>query len=479
MSDAGGPAVGVDPSTGSQAERRVVGHTKWTFGQGYLVAALLLVSICNYADRGILALVQEPLKAELGLRDADLGLISGPAFAMLYALAGIPLARLAERVDRVRLLAAMTAIWSAFTALCGVAGNLASLIAFRLGVGFAEGGGVPISHSLLSDSFRLRQRGLAMAVLSAGQPAAAMLTPVVAAYVASVWGWRTTFFVIGLPGLLLALLVITTLRDPRTAPARKEAAATPHSLIADLRWLFGNRSYAWLYVAGAFMGMGNGGVGVFLVSFIMREHERTLLEAGTVMGFIGLMGLLGTIVGGYLADRFTGARGRSYPLVCAIGAFVAALMYWLAFAQAAWSGAMAFLLLAGIATDIKNGPNFAAVQNIPPPRMRATAAAIYMTGPTLIGFSIGPPLTGFLSDHFAAAQFASAGGGSFEALCSAGGAAVGAASAACADASAAGLTRALMIVNLAYVASAFAFWRCSRHFMPYEMDDPAPEARPA
>jgi len=444
------------------------GRRFWTPYQTGLVAMLLAVSICNYMDRGILPLLQELIKADLQLRDGDLGLLSGPFFAGFYALSAIPMARLSEHVNRVRLLAGIMAGWSALTALCGTAANLTSLIAFRLGVGFAEGGCVPISHSLLSDNFPIRQRGFAMAILSAAQPAAAIITPMLAATIATIWGWRAAFVVIGLCGVILAIPVLA-LREPREHRLASSKPRVPTSLGADVRWLFANRAYRWLFVAGAFMGMGNGGVGVFLISYMMRAHDRTLVEAGGMLGLLGAMGLLGTMVGGYAADRLAGPRARSYPLVCAAGAAAAGLLYLAAFAQSAWLPAIGLLLVAGIATDLKNGPNFAAVQNIALPRMRATAAGIYMLGPTLIGFGIGPPLSGFLSDAFASNLFPST-SGSFDALCRVAPVAQDVA-AACGSASANGLTYALTIATLAYFGAAIAFYISSRTFAPYVETD--------
>ena len=441
------------------------GRRFWTRYQSFLVAVLLSVTICNYIDRGILPLLQELIKADLNLRDSDLGLLSGPFFASFYALSAIPMARLAERVNRVRLLAGIMTLWSGLTALCGMASNLAALIAFRLGVGFAEGGCVPITHSLLSDNFPLRQRGLAMAVLSAAQPAAAVITPIIGATIATIWGWRAAFVTMGLCGILLAVPVLF-LREPRDKPsATGKLLPSRSSLMTDVRWLFANKAYRWLFIAGAFMGMGNGGVGVFLISYMMRAHERTLVEAGSVLGLLGAMGLLGTLVGGYLADRLSGERGRSYPLVCAVGALAAGVLYLTAFAQSAWLPVFGLLLMAGIATDLKNGPNFAAVQNIAPPRMRATAAGVYMLGPTLIGFSVGPPLSGFLSDAFAARLFASP-EGSYDTLCRASTVA-DQVQQMCSAASAQGLTYALLIATLTYFAAAFAYWMCSRTFAPH------------
>jgi MFS transporter, Spinster family, sphingosine-1-phosphate transporter len=448
--------VPADPAVALQASRR------WTGRQTLVLALLLCASIFNYVDRQILPVLQELVKADLALSDGQLGLITGPAFAIFYSLAGLPIARIAERVNRARLLGGAVALWSGMTALCGAATSLPMLVAARFGVGLGEGGCVPTSHSLLSDTFPTRQRGMAMAVLSTAQPAAGVLTPLVGGFVAHLYGWRAAFVTLGVLGLLLALAIFVTLRDPRrTAAATPDAE--PQRFGTDLRWLLRSRAFVWLFVAGGFMGIGGAGVTVFLVSFIMRVHELTLVQASSILAANGLMGLIGTFIGGYFADRYAGARGRSYPLVCAVGALLSAALYLLSFAQSSWTLAAALLLAAGIATDLKNGPNYAAVQNLVPSRMRATAAAVFMLAATLIGSGVGPPLAGVLSDHFAQAAF---GSGDFAALCRGSGGL--AESARCRLASAQGLETALRIVACSYFGAAFAFYMCSRSFRPHE-----------
>ena len=190
---------------------------QWRPYQIYLVGLLLLVTVSNYLDRIVIGVLQEPIKIELGLTDRQLGLLTGPAFALFYSVAGIPVARLAERANRAHVLGAAIAVWSVMTALCGTAKNYAVLLLCRVGVGMGEGGCIPVSHSLLADNFSMRQRGVVMSIVSAAPSVATILAPIIGGLVAEYYGWRMAFLIVGLPGLLLAVLVWFTIREPRTA----------------------------------------------------------------------------------------------------------------------------------------------------------------------------------------------------------------------------------------------------------------------
>jgi len=459
------------PTAGSSEESGSGRPRRWTRRQILVLSLLLLATIFNYVDRQILPLLQELVKADMALSDSQLGLITGPAFAIFYAISGLPIARLAERFNRVTLMGGVVALWSGMTALCGAAMNVPMLMAARFGVGLGEGGCVPVSHSLMSDTFSARQRGFAMSILSTAQPIAGVMTPLAAGYIAYNYGWRAAFIVIGSLGLVLAATIVLSLRDPRAKSTPNAVPRPlPESFRKDFVWLFRNRAYVWLFVAGAFMGIGNVGIGTFLASVVIRAHSLTLAEASSFLALNGLMGLIGTFIGGYLADRFAGDRGQSYPLVCSAGALLAGIIYLIAFVQGNWIAAASFLLAAGIATDLKNGPNFAAIQNLAPSRMRATAAAVYMLAATLIGSGVGPPLAGVLSDYFANVAY----GGGFAEQCTATG--LSAQLEKCKAASAEGLVSALKSVAFAYFASATAFYMCSRS---YRVIDDGPTAGPA
>lgn len=427
----------------------------WRPYQIYVVGLLLAVTVCNYLDRIVLGVLQEPIKHELHLSDSQLGLLTGPAFALFYSLSGIPAARLAERFNRSSLLAAAVGVWSVMTALCGVAQNFVTLLLFRIGVGAGEGGCIPVTHSVLADYFTPRQRGFVMSVVSSAPPLASILAPIVGGVVAENWGWRAAFLVLGVPGIVFALLVKFTLKEPRASKPGAVSERKPATFMADLKWLMKNQAFVMVFIGGAFVGIANAGIAGFTVSFLLRTHHLTLSQAGGIVGLTGLTGLGGALLGGILADRFADDRGRSYVLVPALGSGLAAVAFGAAFWIGDWRIAMPFLLLAAVAYNMKNGPLYAAIQNIVPSTMRATGAAVFMVAATVVGSTVGPLLTGVISDTVAAHRFPTL-MGSFQAACPGGKAPAGAAdalSAACAQSSAAGLQVALIVMSATFLIS--------------------------
>lgn len=436
----------------TEAAGSTVPKLQWRPYQIYVVALLLLITVCNYLDRIVIGVLQEPIKAELGLSDKQLGLLTGPAFALFYSVAGIPVARLAERVNRGGLMAVVVAVWSLMTALCGTAKNFASLLVFRVGVGMGEGGCIPVSHSLLADNFSMRQRGIVMSIVSSAPSIATIMAPIVGGLVAEHYGWRMAFLVVGLPGLAIALLTWFTLKDPRTA---KPASERPKSSFSkDLKWLVSSRAFVNLFVGGAFIGAAYSGITAFTVSFLMRSHGLSLSEAGGLVGLSGLLGLAGNFIGGFVADRFADDRGRSYLITPAVGGVLTWALYLAAFRIGDWAVAMPCLLAAAVAYNLKNGPIYASVQNVAPGHMRATASAVFMFGATVLGSMTGPLLAGVVSD--AAANSAFKGVGGFLSACPGGRAPAGAGEAlagACASASAVGLQTALAVVCTGFLIS--------------------------
>jgi predicted MFS family arabinose efflux permease len=431
----------------------------WTPTQIYSLALLILLNLSNYLDRTIIGILQQPMKSELRLEDWQLGIISGPAFALFYSLAGVPIARLAERINRVRLLAVALAIWSSMTALCGAAVNFLHLVIARIGVGAAEGACTPSSHSLIADIFPPRQRGIAMSFLTTSIPIAQLLAPIIGGVIATTWGWRAAFAVVGLPGIALAALIFFTMKEPRDTPGQARAQA-PSSFLADMRLLLSDRAFVWLFAASAFMGQSITSTNIFTASYFVRQYELSLTEVGTIVGVgSGLAGLVGTFIGGTLADRYAGQYGRSYPIVCGIGALLAAVFFTIVFTRDVWYVALPFLLLANVSTDMKNGPNFAAAQNLAPAHMRATASAVLMIAAICLGSGLGPLILGVISDSVASASFPAA-LGTFSELCVGGRAADGAANdlvTACARASAAGLRGGLMAPCATFVLAGICF----------------------
>ena len=435
----------------------------WTPMQIWVLVLLVLVNISNYLDRGVIAILQEPIKADLQLADWQLGMISGPAFAILYSFAGIPAARIAEKMNRITVLSIAVTVWSAMTALCGAAQSYTHLLLARLGVGAGEGACTPVSHSLVSDSFPPHQRGMALAILTTSIPLAQLMAPLIGGVIAMQYGWRAAFLVVGLPGIAIAILLRLTLKEPRHDPSNTLVTRTaPNSgrFIDDLKLLFSIRSFVWLWFAAMFLGQAIGATNTFTASYFLRQYDLTLAQVGAVMAVgLGAAGLVGTFLGGYLADRYAGVYGRSYPLVCMVAAIGAGLMFTATFTSPTWQIAVAFLLVANIMNDLKNGPIYAAVQNMAPGHMRSTATAIIMVGVIVLGTGMGPLIVGVISDVVAAGHFPDT-LGAYATTCPGGrplpGAAEGMA-AACKAASAAGVRAGLLSACATYALAAPCF----------------------
>jgi predicted MFS family arabinose efflux permease len=435
----------------------------WTGRQISVLATLILVNIFNAIDRGILSILQQPIKEDLLLSDWQLGILSGPAFAALYSVAGVPIARLADRGNRSLILAIAVSFWSMMTALCGLAQSYIHLLLCRIGVGGGEGACTPTTHALISSHFSARQRGFAMAVLTTSIPIAQMLAPLLGGYATAMWGWRTAFLIAGLPGLLVAVLVFFVLREQPGEEDQERKQAASGSYWANVKQLLSYRPYLFLCLASVFMGQALSTTNAFSASFFMRQHGFTVAEAGWVMAAgLGIAGFTGTMLGGYLSDRFAGQHGRSYTYVCALAAALGATFFFLTFRVESAALAVVFVLLANVSTDLKNGPNFAAAQNLAPPHMRATASAFMMVGVHLIGSSSGPVILGLVSDSFAAGAFPEA-LGDFAQQCH--GALESRPQAVidgCAEASAYGLGKALIIPCISYCLSALFFFASGR-----------------
>ena len=435
----------------------------WTPMQIWVLFLLALVNISNYLDRGVLSILQEPIKEELLLADWQLGLISGPAFALLYSISGIPAARIADRFDRITVLSIAITIWSGMTARCGAATSFAQLALARIGVGAGEGACTPVSHSLISDHFPPRQRGMALSILTTSIPMAQLVAPLIGGVIAMQYGWRTAFVVVGLPGIAVALLLRLTLTEPRNdaanqmaAPARKDAGRFRD----DLRLLFGNRAFVWHWLGATFLGQAIGATNMFTASYFLRQYDLTLAEVGAIIAAgLGAAGLVGTFLGGWLSDRFAGEYGRSYPWVCAIAATGAGLMFTGVFTSASWQIALGFLLIANIMNDLKNGPVYAAVQNMAPTHMRSTATAIVLVGAIALGTGMGPMIVGVVSDLAAAGHLPDA-LGAYSRVCPGGKPLPELAQqlgTACAEASAAGIRSGLLAACLTYALAAPCF----------------------
>lgn len=386
----------------------------------YPLIILFLIYTLNFLDRQIVNILAEPIKRDLHLADWQLGSLTGLAFATFYATLALPIARLAERHDRVRIIAASTVVWSLFTGLCGIAGNFLQLFLARIGVGVGEAGCTPASHSLISDYVPREKRASALATFSLGIPAGSLIGMTVGGLIADSFGWRAAFLVVGIPGVVLGLVALFTLPEPRrSAPSTVEAASSP-TLRQALGELRGNRTYIWLTAAMAAMSFVTYGHFAFLSSFFLRNHGDGLAHMsdmvgasiGLSLGAVGFMGMslglifgifgaIGTWLGGAMTDRAAREDVRAYTTVPAIAAFLLPLSMLATYYVAAVPAALALLSVPILLQGIYYGPLFASVQSLVQPRTRATAAAILLFFANLIGLGLGPLTVGMLSDLFA------------------------------------------------------------------------------
>ena len=420
--------------------------------RAYVLGALLVVFTFNFVDRILLGVVQESIKHDLGVSDFQLGLLGGPAFAILYTLAGIPIARYAERGNRITIIAIGAAVWSVMTAACGFAQNFLQLVAARIGVGIGEAACTPPAHSVISDYFPASRRASALAIYSLGIPIGTMLAATGGGWLAANVDWRAAFWILGAPGIVVALILKLTVREP---PRAGPATATP-SFGETLATLAAKPSFWHMAAGGALMAFVGYSTAQFMVSYIVRNYAMGVEQASYAFGAIaGFAVAIGTFSGGFFCDRLSHRHPRVYSWLPTIGVLLALPLYLLSFWQTSFWPAFAILMVAPIFHYLYLGPGFAVVQSIAPPRMRATATALLLLIINLIGYGLGPPIMGALSDYFANSELAPL--GLSVAACKA-----DSAVAACAPALAHGLKYAMMSVVSILFWPALHFWLAGR-----------------
>jgi MFS family permease len=370
----------------------------------YVLIVLLIVYTFNFVDRVVLGILVAPIKSELHLTDTELGLIGGTAFALFYTSLGVPVGWLADRANRVWIMTVALALWSAFTALCGLAQGFPGLFLARLGVGVGEAGGVAPAYALLADYFPPRARARALGGYSLGIPLGSALGLLLGGYIATRFSWRTAFFTLGIAGVMLAPLLAATIREPqRGAYDRHTRPGTSPSLGEVTRKLAGKRGF-WLLSLGAGCGSIMGyGLLFWLPSFFQRSYGMTLLEASRLLGALLLIGgIAGLTIGGYLADRYGQRSPAAYALIPAL-AFAGVLPCY-ALGMSLPMGPLAFVcyLIPAALQLAWLGPIVTAIQHLVPASMRALAAALFLFINNLLGLGLGSLLLGFASDHLAA-----------------------------------------------------------------------------
>ena len=373
-----------------------------TAGRTYVLALLTLVYTFNHIDRQILVILLEPIKADLKLDDTQLGLLSGLAFAAFYATLGIPIAMWADRGDRRTIISLALAIWSGMTALSGLAHNYWHLLLARMGVGVGEAGGTPPATSIISDLYSPNERATALGIYTTGIGIGILAGFIIGGFVYEAWGWRAAFFIAGVPGLLLALLVRFTLKEPvrGAVEARTDAGAAP-SLRETLAFIGGQTSFLFLLAGCCLICVSANAFLVFTSSHLQRTYDVGPGDVAIPLGIlIGGAGGIGAVLIGRLCDRLSERDLRWRPWTIAVCAALALPFAWM-FLQApsielayAWNLVPSFigLIYASIA--------YTASQELVGLRMRSFASAFMLFCLTLIGIGGGPTLAGWLSTHF-------------------------------------------------------------------------------
>ncbi|CAN5591896.1 MFS transporter [soil metagenome] len=410
----------------AQANAPSSGKPLYSNGYKATVLGLLLATYTfNFIDRTIIATIGQAIKVDLKLTDTQLGLLGGLYFALLYTLLGIPIARMAERWNRVSIISISLVVWSGFTALCGSAGSFAQLALYRFGVGVGEAGCSPPSHSLISDYYTPKQRASALSIYSFGIPLGTMFGAIIGGWLAQEFSWRVAFVIVGLPGIILAIIVKLVIKEP----ARGHSELKEHPLEAEdvvveppkpvfslanefreiwavMKTLFGKWPVLNMMLGVTIASFGSYGSGAFVPSYFVREFHLGYAQVGLITGVVaGFSAGIGTLVGGFLGDWAGRRSARWYALVPAIGLLIATPIYIIAYLQTDWQTTALILLIPGIFHYVYLAPTFGVVQNSVEPRRRATATALLFFFLNLIALGGGPVFTGWLIDHLAQHNF--------------------------------------------------------------------------
>lgn len=368
----------------------------------YVLILLTIVYAFNFIDRQILVVLSESIKIDMGLSDSQLGMLTGFAFAVFYVTMGIPIARLADSSNRRNIVAGAITIWSGMTAASGLAQNYIQLLLARIGVGIGEAGGSPPSHSIISDYYPAKERGRAMSFYSMGVYIGVFVGFGLGGLINQYFGWRVALFSVGLPGLLIALLVRYTIREPIRGMADGNTNVQKSSFKETLSALWALTSFRYFSIAAAMAAFVSYGIGNFLPSFLIRSHGFDSLQVGTsLMLTTGIGGAIGTYMGGYFADKFGERDIRWYLWVPAIPAIIVPPLNVAAMFVGGSDMSLALIFLATTFGALYLGPTIAITHTLVSPGMRAMASAVLFFILNLIGLGLGPLSVGVASDLLA------------------------------------------------------------------------------
>jgi MFS family permease len=364
----------------------------------YVLGLLTIVYALNFLDRTIFNVLIEPIKKEFLLSDTTMGLLAGFGFVLFYSLLGIPIARVADRINRRNIVALALAFWSAMTFLCGMASSVATLALARIGVGIGESAGTPASQSIIADLFDKNERPRALGVYAVATYLGVFLGYFIGGYVNQRYGWRMAFFAAGLPGIALAAILWLTVSEPKRGGAMAETfVAEP--LAPTLRFLVSQRSFVIVLVGFCLTTYTNYATAAWIPPFLARVHHLTSAEIGTYAGtFKGLFGMAGTLVGGFVVAQISRRDDRWKLWAPAITSGLAGPVFALCMLTPDFTTMVAALAATSFLVGFHLGPIFAIAQTVARPSMRALASAIVILTATCFGQGVGPLAVGIIND---------------------------------------------------------------------------------
>ncbi len=451
------PAAATEPEAAAASDR---------FGRGYrgwMLVLLLLINILNLADRQGLAASVPKIKVDLGLSDTQLGLIQGLGFALFYTGFSLPLAMLADRMNRARIIAGCVAVFGVFAAGCGVAQNFWQMMLFRIGIGSGDAGFGPPVQSLLGDHYPPARRTSATTIIWLGAPIGAVVGSMAGGWFAQYIGWRQWFFTLSVPALVIAVIALLTLREPVRGMSDPQGLARgkPPSIKTVFGFLIRKRSFVHVLIGAALAATAMNGIGQFLARFIVSNHHVGPAAAGGILGEIsGISMATGLALGGFGMDWLAKRDRRWYAWGPAIGLVCTTPLFILGFLQSDVGRMIPILIAAHVAMFVYYTPTLGLAANMVGASMRGTSAWLASLVLGLVGVGLGPTVVGFMSDFFAQRAFTS---GDFKSVCPGGRAILPGLSDACSNASALGVKHAVMTVALVCLWSAVHFLIASRH----------------
>lgn len=385
-------------------------HAPSAWRRYYVLGLLTTIYALNFLDRTIFNVLIEPIKKEFALSDTMMGLLAGFGFVLFYSILGIPIARIADRLNRRNIVAIAFAFWSAMTFLCGLASSVTTLALTRIGVGIGESAGTPASQSLVADPFTKNERPRALGIYAIGTYLGVFLGYFIGGYVNQHYGWRMAFMSAGLPGIVLAAVLWLTVAEPaRGASEPGSVAAAPDPLGATLRFLFSQRSFVIVLIGFCLTTYTNYATSAWIPPFLARVHHLSSAEIGTYAGtFKGLCGMAGTLVGGLVVARISRRDDRWKLWAPALMSGLAGPVFALCMLTPSFTTMVAALAATSFLVGFHLGPIFAIAQTVARPTMRALASAIVLLTATCFGQGVGPLAVGMISDALKASYGADA-----------------------------------------------------------------------